>query len=268
MLHHEINQVRQAVTGDSLAARDLGRTFGRTQALRGVSVGFVEGVNGILGPNGAGKTTLFRILTGALRPTSGSVLWQGESLRDRNRMRQYQRQVGYLPQDPGWFEGFTVMELCGYFAALRAVPRRERSGRVAGAIDMVGLGAEARKRLKDLSGGQRRRAFIAQTLVHDPGVIVLDEPTSGLDPIQRVQLRELVADLGQGRIVLLSTHLVEDVAQTARRVFVLETGRLVWQGSPAELSKLGGRRGDTENSVTTAYERGFLATLEEPDNDS
>jgi len=237
-------------------------TFGRTRALWALSVGFSQGVNGILGPNGAGKTTLFRILTGSLRPTSGFVLWQGESLRDRNWMKKYQRQVGYLPQDPGWFEGFTVGELCAYFAELRGVPRSDRAKRVAHVIEVVGLGAEAKRRLKDLSGGQRRRAFIAQALVHDPAVVVLDEPTSGLDPIQRVQLRALVAELGRGRIVLLSTHLVEDVAQTAQRVFILDAGRLVWQGSPAELATVGWPTGDADGAVATAYERGFLSMIQ------
>ena len=250
-----------------LAVQGLSMRFGHTQALDGLSVEFVRGVNGILGPNGAGKTTLFRVLTGGLRPTSGSVLWRGRSVEDRGLRKEYQSQVGYLPQDPGWFEGFTVSELCVYFAGLRGVPRKERIRRTAEVVDAVGLGEQANQRLKELSGGQRRRAFIAQALVHSPDVIMLDEPTSGLDPVQRVQLRELVAILGQDRMVLLSTHLVEDIARTAQQVVVLDAGKMIWRGAPNELSRLGGRRGDAEDAVTTAYERGFLSVLEDGDDD-
>jgi len=249
-----------------LSIQGVSRSFGQTQALQNVSVDFSEGVNGILGPNGAGKTTLFRVLTGVLQPSSGDVFWQGKEIKDRRWKQAFQRQVGYLPQDPGWFEGFTVKQLCHYFAGLRQVPRGVRAQRIEHAIDSVGLSEQAGTSLKALSGGQRRRAFIAQTLIHDPSILVLDEPTSGLDPVQRVQIRELVATLGRERVVLLSTHLVEDIAQTARNIVILDSGRLVWAGAPEELSRLGGHRGNANDSVTTAYERGFLAMLEETSN--
>lgn len=236
-------------------------SYGGVRALRDVSLRFDAGVSGILGPNGAGKTTLFRVLTGARRPRSGVVYWRGEAVSGTRRGYGLQARLGYLPQDPDWFEGFTARELCLYMAGLRAVPRRERADATVAALDAVGLGDKADERLSHLSGGQRRRAFIAQAMVHDPAVLILDEPTSGLDPVQRMQVRELIASLGESKTVILSTHLVEDVAKTARQIVVLDVGRVRWRGAPSELARLAGNQEAGSDSIGSRYERGFLQAL-------
>ena len=242
-----------------LSVEALTVSFGSVRALDGVSVELPPGVNGVLGPNGAGKTTLFRVLTLGLRPRSGSVAYDGVALSSTRVRQAYQRSVGYLPQDPGWFEGFTALELCEYMAGLRLVPRRSRLGAAKSALSAVGLEHAASTKLSALSGGQRRRAFLAQALVHDPAVLILDEPTAGLDPVQRIQLRELVQQLGSARMVLLSTHLVEDVAHSCERVFVLNEGHVVWTGSPGALQRVGEQ--SAVSATVSPYEQGFLAVL-------
>ena len=245
--------------GAVLSVSHLSVRFGETRALEDVSADFSAGVNGILGPNGAGKSTLFRVLTGGLWPGAGQVRWLGRPVVSRRDVSGLQCALGYLPQDPGWFAGSSATDLCVYMAGLRGVPRAARRQQAARAIEAVGLRAKAKDRLSALSGGQRRRAFIAQALVNDPPILVLDEPTSGLDPVQRVQLRSLVGELGRQRTVLLSTHLVEDVAHIARTVFVLDAGHMIWHGPTAAMAERGAAR--AEDDAASRYERGFLAVL-------
>jgi ABC-2 type transport system ATP-binding protein len=243
----------------TVAVEGLSVRFGSaTIAVDELTAEFGPGVNCILGPNGAGKTTLFRVITGAIRPTDGNVSINGAPLRDKSVFRQYLANLGYLPQEPSWFEGFKTLEPCEYVAGLRRMPRKERRPRAREALERVGLSSQEMVPLAALSGGQRRRAFLAQALVHDPAVVVLDEPTSGLDPAQRVQVRSLISSLGERSTVLLSTHLVEDAAHVADTIIVLENGSKAWQGSPQGLAELGTR---TEERATSAYERGFLSLL-------
>jgi ABC-2 type transport system ATP-binding protein len=189
-------------------------------------------------------------------------LVNGGSIGVDKTLRNYQNSIGYLPQDPSWFEGFSTRQFCDYFAGLRAIPRGKRQLAVAEALREVDLQDKGETQLRSLSGGQRRRAFIAQALVHDPAVLVLDEPTAGLDPVQRIQLRELIARLGQSRTVIMSTHLVEDVAHIASSVVVLADGQVKWLGTPEELAE----RATATTDSASIFERGFLAVIREEPN--
>ncbi|WP_277212204.1 ABC transporter ATP-binding protein [Isoptericola croceus] len=232
--------------------------YGDVHALRGIDATWNSGIIGIVGPNGAGKSTLFKIVTGSLAPDEGEVWVSGASLRDPRTRRRYQADIGYLPQDPGWFEGFTVLELVRYFAYLRGGRTALRGDGPDRALHAVDLEDRAGVRLRDLSGGQRRRAFIAQAMVHDPRVLVLDEPTAGLDPLQRMRLRDVVQKVASDRLVLLSTHLVEDIARTADDVMVMDAGQCVWTGSTDELKAMGG---EGDGAAASAHERGLLTIL-------
>lgn len=243
---------------NSLEVAELRVDFGKVRALAGLSVKFSSGVCGVLGPNGAGKTTLFRVITGSLAPSAGRVSVNGHVCNRRKEVAAHQRTIGYLPQEPGWFDGFSTIQLCLYMAGLRGVKRRLRRERSEAALDSVGLLELAQARLGELSGGQRRRAFIAQALVHQPQTLILDEPTTGLDPVQRIQLRTLIAELGRHRTILLSTHLVEDVAQIASKVIILDTGHLVWSGTPSELAQRGA---SAPGPGLSNHEQGFLDAL-------
>jgi len=204
-------------------------------ALAGVNFVVERGMVGILGPNGAGKTTLLRQLAGVLDPTRGTIGLGGVPLRVVQKILA--RWVGYLPQDAGLPGGLTPREYLSYFAALYDLPVDLRRRRVEDLLTEVGLVEKADERIKALSGGMRQRVAVARTLLRLPPVIIVDEPTVGLDPRERIRFRNLLARLARERIVLFSTHVVEDVAVACERVLVLAKGRLVFDGEPSELAK-------------------------------
>ena len=203
-------------------------------ALTHVSFRVERGMVGILGPNGAGKTTLLRQLAGILDPTRGVIDLGGVRLAKIQRVLA--RWVGYLPQDAGLPGGLSPREYLGYFAALYELPVDIRRQRVENLLDEVGLAEKAGDKIKTLSGGMRQRVAVARTLLRLPSVIIVDEPTVGLDPRERIRFRNLLARLARDRIVLFSTHVVEDVAVACDRVLVLAGGRLVFDGAPGDLA--------------------------------
>jgi ABC-type multidrug transport system ATPase subunit len=208
----------------------------RVHALVGVDLSVPTGMFGLLGANGAGKTTLMRILACLLRPTAGTVRIGGYDPARRADRAALKRTLGYLPQDLGVYPDLTAREFLDYVALLKGLagtPARRR--RVGELLELVGLTAEADRRLKGYSGGMRRRVGIAQALLGDPRLLIVDEPTAGLDPSERIRFRTLLAQLAGDRTVLLSTHIVEDVAQTCRRLAVLSGGRLTFHGTVTDL---------------------------------
>ncbi len=196
---------------------DLTRRFGRTQAVAGVTLQAGAGVFGLLGPNGAGKTSLLRMMATVLPPTSGRLRLLGRDPGSYGPRREIRRRLGYLPQNLGYYPGFTVAEFVEYFALLKDMPPGQVPRAVAAAVEQVGLGDKARAKLRTLSGGMLRRVGIAQAIVNEPELLLLDEPTAGLDPEQRVAFRALLRDLGQRATVIVSTHLVEDVGRRLHR---------------------------------------------------
>jgi ABC-type multidrug transport system ATPase subunit len=239
---------------------DLTRRFGRTQAVAGVSLQAGAGVFGLLGPNGAGKTSLLRMMATALPPTSGRLRLLGRDPRSYAPRREIRRRLGYLPQNLGYYPGFTVAEFVEYFALLKDMPPAQVSRAVATAIERVSLGNRARAKLRTLSGGMLRRVGIAQAIVNEPELLLLDEPTAGLDPEQRVQFRALLRELGQRATVIVSTHLVEDVGAACGEVALMDEGKIVFQGTPAELTA---RADGTAASGDAPLERGYSAVLAE-----
>ena len=203
-------------------------------ALTEVTFRVERGMVGILGPNGAGKTTLLRQLAGILDPTRGVINLGGVRLTKIQRVLA--RWVGYLPQDAGLPGGLSPREYLGYFAALYELPVEIRRERVENLLSEVGLAEKAGDKIKTLSGGMRQRVAVARTLLRLPSVIIVDEPTVGLDPRERIRFRNLLGRLARDRIVLFSTHVVEDVAVACDRVLVLSTGRLVFDGAPSDLA--------------------------------
>jgi ABC-2 type transport system ATP-binding protein len=241
----------------NVQVRGLSRRFGRALAVAGVDLQIGVGVFGLLGPNGAGKTSLLRMMATAVRPTSGTVLLLGCDPGVHNQRRDIRRRLGYLPQNPGYYPGFTVTEFVEYFALLKEVPAARVPGAVATAVQRVGLGDRARARLRTLSGGMLRRAAIAQAIVNEPELLLLDEPTAGLDPEQRVAFRALLRELGQRATVVVSTHLVEDVGAACGQLALMDRGRIVFHGTPDDL--IG--RGLGYGTGDAPLERGYSAVL-------
>ena len=205
---------------------------GKVRALDGVDLEIPTGMFGLLGPNGAGKTTLMRILAGILRPTSGSVRAGDHDAATEAGRTDIKRVLGYLPQDLGLYPDLKAWEFLDYVGILKGLEdKKARRRRVAELLEMVGLSDASKRKLKGFSGGMRRRVGIAQALLNDPRLLIVDEPTAGLDPEERIRFRNLLSDLAGERTVLLSTHIVEDVAQTSRELAVLDGGRVLFRGT-------------------------------------
>jgi ABC-2 type transport system ATP-binding protein len=241
----------------AIAAEALQVRAGHHLAVNGLDLKLSTGVHGLLGPNGAGKTTLMRALATVLKPSGGRLTLLGHPVDDRADLRPARRALGYLPQHFGYYPRFTVREFVAYMAWLKEMPKASIPAATQRAIDRVGLSAKADARLRTLSGGMLRRAGVAQAIVNDPQLLLMDEPTVGLDPEQRLDLRELLRDLGTDACVLVSTHLVEDVVAACTEVVLINEGRLVWQGTPAAL-ETHGNDGDPGDSPA---ERGYSALL-------
>jgi ABC-2 type transport system ATP-binding protein len=245
--------------GWAVHAEGLRVRAGRRMAVDGLDLAMGTGVHGLLGPNGAGKTTLVRALATVLRPAGGELALLGEPVNGRIDLRELRRQVGYLPQEFGFYPRFTVREFVEYLAWLKEMPAGEVPGAVQRAIERVGLADRADDRMKTLSGGLVRRAGIAQAIVNDPQILLLDEPTAGLDPDQRLAFRALLRELAHDTCVLVATHLVEDVVAACTDVMLIHAGRLVFQGVPADLQTAGGEPGD--GAGDSPAERGYSAIL-------
>ncbi|MGB3437515.1 MAG: ABC transporter ATP-binding protein [Actinophytocola sp.] len=233
-------------------AQGLRVRAGRRMAVDGVDLSLTSGVHGLLGPNGAGKTTLIRALATVLRPAGGELDLLGGA-----DLRAVRRRLGYLPQEFGYYRRFTVREFVEYMAWLKEMPKASVPDAVQRAIERVGLTDRADDKLKTLSGGMVRRAGIAQAIVNDPAILLLDEPTAGLDPAQRMQFRTLLKEFAADTCVMVSTHLVEDVAAAWTDVLLLDAGRVVFQGAAGELAA----KGTDADAGDSPMERGYSAVL-------
>ena len=238
---------------------DLTRRFGRSQAVAGVSLEAGPGVFGLLGPNGAGKTSLLRMMATVIAPSSGRMRLLGRDPGAYGQRRQIRRRLGYLPQNLGYYPAFTVVEFVEYFALLKEMTPARIPAAVAAAVERVDLGGKAKAKLRTLSGGMLRRVGIAQAIVNDPELLLLDEPTAGLDPEQRVQFRGLLRGLGQRASIVVSTHLVEDMGAACTEVALMDQGKIVFRGTPQELTT----RGEGRGTGDAALERGYTAVLAE-----
>ncbi|MCI8359419.1 MAG: ABC transporter ATP-binding protein [Lachnospiraceae bacterium] len=216
-----------------LRIENLTKIFHGTEAVSHLSCTMETGIYGLLGANGAGKTTLMRMLCTLLEPTEGGIYLNGE---DIFRMgAAYRRVLGYLPQDFGFYPDFTVKDYLMYIASIKGLPRAAALKRVKHMIDQVGLSKEQDRKMKRLSGGMKRRAGIAQAVLNQPDILILDEPTAGLDPNERVRFRNLISELAQDRLVLLSTHIVSDIEFVADEILFMKDGKLLHTGTPDEV---------------------------------
>lgn len=196
-----------------------------------VSLHLKPGVCGLLGANGAGKTTLMRMICGVLKPTGGTVFFEGNDVSTE----EYRKNLGYLPQDFGYYPGFTGLEFLDYMALLKGLPRSAAKKRSQELLELVGLKNNGKKKIKTYSGGMKQRLGIAQAMLNRPKLLVLDEPTAGLDPKERVRFRELIEDLGKKNIVLLSTHIVSDIEQAADRILMMKDGQIIFDGTQSDV---------------------------------
>jgi ABC-2 type transport system ATP-binding protein len=219
----------------AIAVDDLHKSYGTHQALRGVGFTIDEGeVVGFLGPNGAGKSTAMKILTGFLAPTRGSAQVRGHDTLEAPV--EARRQLGYLPENAPIYPDMRVRDYLDYIGRVRGLGEAERARAVGRVAEECGIGDRLGMKVGTLSKGYRQRVGLAQALLHGPPILILDEPTTGLDPNQIVEIRNLIREIGRRKTVLLSTHILSEVQATCDRVLIIHQGRLVADGSTADIT--------------------------------
>lgn len=212
-----------------LKLNNLTKKFGDFTAVDHVNLTMTNGVYGLLGVNGAGKTTLMRMLCTLVKPTGGTITYGGKNILQLDG--GYRKLLGYLPQEFGFYPEFTVQDYLLYIASIKGIRPAVAKKRTKELIGKVGLAKAANKKMRTLSGGMKRRAGIAQAMLNDPRILILDEPTAGLDPNERIRFRNLISELSEERLVLLSTHIVSDIEYIANEIWLMKDGRIIQQGT-------------------------------------
>ena len=210
-----------------LQLQHLSKHYGTKHAVDDVSATLTPGVYGLLGANGAGKTTLMRMICGVLKPTSGKICLNGETIEKLGE--NYYAHLGYMPQDFGFYPDFTAREFMLYMAAVKGLGKKEAKHRTEELLELVNLHDVADKKIKSFSGGMKQRLGIAQAELNTPDILILDEPTAGLDPKERVRFRNLISDFATEKIVILSTHIVSDVSYIADTILMMKDGTFLLQ---------------------------------------
>lgn len=214
----------------SIEIRDLTVQFKNgVTAVDHATLTIPRGIYGLLGENGAGKTTLMRVLTTVLKPTQGTASLDGLTYSKEN-YGKIRRKIGYLPQEIDLYPQLTVRECLEYMGELAGVEKKVLARRIDRALERTSLTAHQKKKMRQLSGGMKRRVGLVQALLHEPEFLIVDEPTTGLDPEERIRIRNLLVDFSEDRTVLLSTHVVEDLAATCSRLAVMKKGRFLYAG--------------------------------------
>lgn len=217
-----------------LELKNVSKKFRKKEVLKGIDYKFEKGIYGILGPNGAGKTTLIRCITQLYPLNGGEVLYNNKNITDN---KEYFSNLGYLPQKYGLFRELTVNEMMETMAAIKEVPKENIKKEVTRCIEIVNLSDQLNNKVKTLSGGMIRRLGIAQALLNNAEIIILDEPTAGLDPEERLRFKNIISTLADNHIVIISTHIVEDVEALCDYIMVMDNGKIIGSGTCTEIQE-------------------------------
>lgn len=217
---------------ESIKIKNLNVNYGNKEVLKDINLDIEKGMYGLLGRNGAGKTTLMKSIIGLTQIKSGEVSLLGIDLNDKKRIRNI---IGYLPQNFEFYPNMTVKEGLKYLGVLNGCKFKDLKNNIEKLLELVNLSEVRDRKIGKLSGGMKRRFGIAQTLLNDPKIIIVDEPTAGLDPEERIRFRNVLANLAEEKIVLLSTHIASDIESTCRNVAILNNGRIIYSGKTLNL---------------------------------
>lgn len=216
-----------------LKIENLTKKYGEKIALQDFSYTFTSGIYGILGANGAGKSTLMNLITDNVKRTGGKILWDGKDILESGK--KFRSVIGYMPQQQGMYGEYSAVGFLRYIASIKEIPRKEANEQIKQLLEVVNLKDVAHKRIGGFSGGMRQRVLLAQALLGKPLILILDEPTAGLDPKERLRIRNYISDLAENRIVFLTTHIVSDIESIAGEVLLMQGGKLITHGAPADL---------------------------------
>ncbi len=220
----------------SIKIQNVSMQFKNNLALDEVNLEIGEGIFGLLGQNGAGKTTLMRILATLLTQTKGLIDIYGKKVQKEN-YEEIKKIIGYLPQELGLYPNLTVSESLDYMGGLCGMSKKARVARIDSLLELTNLTEHQKKKNRQLSGGMKRRVGLVQAMLHSPKLLIVDEPTSGLDPEERIRIRGMLADFAQGRTIIYSTHVVEDLASTCNNLCVLNKGKIKYDGTVENMLK-------------------------------
>lgn len=234
----------------SIEIHSLQKKYGSHLVLDGITTTIGRGMYGLLGRNGAGKTTFMKVLVTLLKPSGGNITMNGVAVRETGKIRNM---IGYLPQNFSFYPHMTVYESMKYMAALSGVPVSQQASDIPLLLQKVNLWDKRKERVRSLSGGMVRRLGLAQALLNNPPILVVDEPTNRLDPEERVRVYHLLEEYAEDKIIILSTHIASDIEATCKRVGVLDSGKLIFDGSVNKLAELAEGR--------PAVEDGYMALL-------
>lgn len=218
-----------------LKVMKLTKRYGKIEALKNIDIDFDCGLYALLGPNGSGKSTLLNCLVVSIAPTSGRIQWNGEEIRSLGKV--YRKLLGFVPQQQGLYESFTGRHFLAYLATLKDISKSEMEKELDRVLKLVQLEEEADRMIGTYSGGMKQRLLIAQAVLGNPSILILDEPTAGLDPKERSRMKDLFSKLAADSIVLIATHMVSDIEDVAKEIFLLGEGEILASGSSKELTR-------------------------------
>lgn len=216
-----------------LEFKNVTKRYGMVNAVDNIDCVMEKGVYGLLGVNGAGKTTLMRMLCTIIQPSEGEILWNGDDIWKLGS--DYRKILGYLPQDFGYYPDLSVYDYMIYIASIKGIKIAYARKKVEHLLNQVGMEKYSKTKMKNLSGGMVRRVGIAQAMLNNPKILVLDEPTAGLDPNERIRFRNLISELSEERLVLLSTHIVSDIEYIANEIMLMKNGKFFYTGNSKKL---------------------------------
>lgn len=216
-----------------LKVENISKIFGKTRAVNKITINFKPGIYGLIGPNGAGKSSLINMLTTSIKPTHGSILFEDQDIKTQSKY--YRSLIGYMPQNQQGYKEFSGLSFLYYMANLKGVPKDEAKVQIDKLVTQVGLVNSIQRKLKTYSGGMLQRVMFAQALLGDPKIVILDEPTAGLDPFERIKLRNYISQVAEGRIVLIATHVMQDIESIADRIILMKSGDIPFFGTGKEL---------------------------------
>jgi len=215
--------------------QNLTKEYSKTMVVENINLELKSGIYGLLGANGAGKSTLMRMLCGVLQPITGSILLNGEEIQGMKE--RYFENIGYLPQNFGFYPDFTARDFMMYMASVKGLDKKTAKSKTEELLKTVNLHDVANKKIKAFSGGMKQRLGIAQAELNSPKILILDEPTAGLDPKERIRFRNLLKNFAKERIIMISTHIVSDVAYIADTILMMKKGKIMMQAPILDATK-------------------------------